>query len=47
MTDKMAACIESYCEMYKRPYLLNRSTDLHKICGEMFVSLIPFYWSEN
>ena len=25
-TDKMAASIKSYCEMYKRPYLLNRST---------------------
>ena len=45
MTDKMAASIESYCEIYKRPYLLNRSTDLHKICGKLFASLTPFYWS--
>ena len=36
MTDKMAAAIESYCEMHKRPYLRNRSTDLYKICGKMF-----------
>ena len=31
MTDKMAAFIESYSEMYKRPYLLNRSIYLQKI----------------
>ena len=36
--DKMAASIESYCEMYKRPYLLNRSTDLPKMCDKMFAS---------
>ena len=47
MTDKMAASIESYCEMYKRPDLLNHSTDLHKICGKMFASLTPFYWSDS
>ena len=47
MTDKMAASIESCCEMYKRPYLLNRSTDLHKICGKMFASLTPSYWSDS
>ena len=46
MTDKMAVSIDSYCEMYKRPYLLNRSTDLHKICGKMFAALTPFYQSE-
>ena len=45
MTDKMAASIENYSEMYKRPYLLNRSTDLHKICDKMFASLSPLYWS--
>ena len=42
MTDKMAASIESYCEMYKRQYLQKRSTDLHKICGKMFAFLTPF-----
>ena len=46
MTDKMAASIESNCEMYKKPYLLN-SSNLHKICGKMFVSLIPFYLSDS
>ena len=39
MTDKMAASIESYCEMYNSPYLLNRSTDLHKIFDKMFAYL--------
>ena len=47
MTDKMAASRESYCEMYKRPHLLNRSTDLYKICGKMLASLTPFYWSDS
>ena len=48
MTDKMATSIESYCEMYKRPYLLNRSTDLNKICDKMFASLSThFYWSDS
>ena len=37
MNSNMAAC-----EMYKRPYLLNRSTDSHKICGKMFASLTLF-----
>ena len=36
MTNKMAASIESYCEMDKRSYLLNRSTDLCKTYGKMF-----------
>ena len=47
MTDKMAASIESYCEMYKRPYLFNHSTDLHIICGKIFASLTSFYWSDS
>ena len=47
MTDQMAASIESYCEMYKRPYLQNHSTDLHKICGKMLASFTHFYWSDN
>ena len=25
----------------------NRSTDLHKICGNMFASLTPFYWNNS
>ena len=44
MTDKMAASMESYCEMYN---LLNRLSDLHKICGKMFASLTPLYWSDS
>ena len=36
MTDQMAASIERNCEMYKRPYLLSRSTDLHKFVAKMF-----------
>ena len=47
MTDTMAASIESYCEMYKRLYLLNRSTDLHKICIKIFAFLTPSYWSDS
>ena len=47
MTEKMVASIESYCEMHKRSYLLNCSTDLHKIWGKMFASLMPFYWSDS
>ena len=47
MTDKMAASEETYCEMYKRSYLVNHSTDLHKICGKMFASLTPFYWNDS
>ena len=42
ITDKMAASIESYCEMYKRPYLPDRSTDLHKIYSKMFIFLTLF-----
>ena len=42
MTDKTAASIENYCNMYKRPYILYRSTDLHKICGKMPTYLTPF-----
>ena len=41
--DKMAASIESYLQKYKRPYLLNRSTDSHKICCKMFVFVNPFF----
>ena len=47
MADKMVASIENYCEMYKSPYLLNRSTDFHIICGKMFATLTPFYWSDS
>ena len=47
MTDKMVASIESICEMYKMPYLLNRSTDLHKVCGKLFASLTPFYGRDS
>ena len=34
----MAAAIVSHCEMYKWPYLQNRSTDIYKIGGKMFIS---------
>ena len=43
MTDKTAASIESCCVMHKRSYLLNRSTDLHKICSKMFAFFNPFF----
>ena len=42
MAVKMTASMESYCELYEKLYLLNRSSDLHKICGKMLASLIPF-----
>ena len=29
---KMETAIDSHCEMYKRPYMLNRSTYFHKTC---------------
>ena len=44
MTDKMAASIETYHEMYKRPYLLPIYI---KFQGKMFVFLMPFYWSDS
>ena len=42
MSDKMAASMESPCEMYKRPYLLNCSTDFHKTLLQNIHLFKPF-----
>ena len=44
---KMVATKDRHCKMHKKPFLLNHSTDFHKICCKMFTNPKSFVQCES